>query len=320
MSTSSTKCCAILLAMGGPDSTAGVQQYLYNIFSDRSIIRLPGGAILQKPFAAMISRLRKKKVQHHYDLIGGGSPLLRWTDAQRALLEEIIQQEQPQFRAYVAMRYYHPYTDAVIRQAYTDGFRRFCFIPMYPQYCKATTGSSFEVAANSLTSLTGVQSVFVKDFHDDRSYIELLRRYIAENIRSGETLLFSAHSIPQTFVDEGDPYVDQIRRTAALAANGREYFVSFQSRTGPVQWVGPDTIVETKRLLAERTGGLFIVPIAFVCDHIETLYEIDIELAGMLDSSDAARIRRMPMFNDDPAFAEMLAGIVRERMTHHAAV
>ncbi len=320
MTVSSDKCCAILLAMGGPDSTAGVQRFLYNIFSDRSIIRLPGGAVLQKPFGAMISRLRKKKVQHHYDLIGGGSPLLKWTESQRLMLEKIIQREQPGFRAYVGMRYYDPYTDAAIRQAYADGFRRFCFIPMYPQYCKATTGSSFEVAAKALKSLSGAKSIFVKDFHDDRAYIELLRTYIAKNIRPDETLLFSAHSIPQTFVDEGDPYVEQTRRTASLAAAGREYFVSFQSRTGPVQWVGPDTVAETKRLLAERTGGLFIVPISFVCDHIETLYEIDIELTGMLDSRDAARIRRMPMFNDDPAFAEMLAGIVRERMTQHAAV
>jgi ferrochelatase len=306
--------------MGGPDSTAGVQQYLYNIFSDRSIIRLPGGPVLQKPFAAMISRLRKKKVQHHYDLIGGSSPLLKWTESQRLQLEQIMQREQPSFRAYIGMRYYHPYTDAAIRQAYNDGFRHFCFIPMYPQYCKATTGSSIEVAGQTLRSLSNVQSTFVKDFHDDPSYIELLRKYIAANIRPDETLLFSAHSIPQTFVDEGDPYVDQTKRTAALAAAGREYFVSFQSRTGPVEWVGPDTIAETKRLLAERKGGLFIVPISFICDHIETLYEIDIELAGMLDSRDAARIRRMPMFNDDPAFAAMLAGIVKERIAHHVNV
>lgn len=320
MPSANDKGCVILLAMGGPDSTAGVRQYLYNIFSDRAIIRLPGGPLLQKPFASMISRLRRKKVEHHYELIGGSSPLLRWTEAQKGHLERIMQAEQPGFRAHVGMRYYHPYTDAAIRHAYADGYRRFCFIPMYPQYCKATTGSSFEAAGRTLKALSGVQTSFVKDFHEEPAYIALLRKYITDNIRSNETLLFSAHSIPKKFIDEGDPYVEQTQRTATLAAGGREYYLSFQSRTGPVEWVGPDTIAETRRLLAENNGGLFIVPISFVCDHIETLYEIDIELKGTLDPTDAERIRRMPMFNDDPAFAQMLAGIYRERMTQHAAV
>jgi protoporphyrin/coproporphyrin ferrochelatase len=314
------KTCAILLAMGGPDSLNGVRQYLYNIFSDRSIIQLPGGAILQKPFAKMISSLRYKRVQHHYSLIGGSSPLLKWTEAQARHLESILRPSLPDFRAYVGMRYYTPFTDEAVVQAYADGYRRMMFIPMYPQYCKATTGSSFEAAGKALRSVPEVQSIFVKDFHNDPGYITLLRKYIADNILPNETLLFSAHSIPVKFVSAGDPYVDQIKRTAALAADKREYFVSFQSRTGPVEWVGPDTIAETRRFLAEKQGGLFVVPIAFVCDHIETIYEIDIELKGLLEPNDAARIRRMPMFNDDPQFAQVLADIVRERITQHAAV
>ena len=314
------KYCAILLAMGGPDSSAGVRQFLYNIFSDRAIIRLPGGPLLQKPFAALISTLRRKKVEQHYELIGGSSPLLKWTEAQAFHLERIMRSTKPQFRAYVGMRYYQPYIDSAIRQAVADGFRRICFAPMYPQYCRATTGSSFESAGKTLSTINGIETSFVKDFHQDPAYIGLLRKYIADNIRADETLLFSAHSIPQKFVDDGDPYVEQVKRTASLAAGDRKYYLSFQSRTGPVQWVGPDTVAETRRLLATKKGGLFVVPISFVCDHIETLYEIDIELKGMFPSEDAARIRRMPMFNDDLAFGQMLAGIVRERMTQHAAV
>lgn len=314
------KYCVILLAMGGPDSPAGVRRFLYNIFSDRAIIRLPGGPLLQKPFAAMISALRRKKVERHYALIGESSPLWKWTETQAAHLERIMRPTEPQFRAYVGMRYYQPYIDSAIRQAVADGFRRICFVPMYPQYCRATTGSSFESAGKTLNTLSGIETSFVKDFHQDPAYIGLLRKYIADYIRPNETLLFSAHSIPQKFLDDGDPYVEQVKRTASLAAGDRKYYLSFQSRTGPVQWVGPDTVAETRRLLAAKKGCLFIVPISFVCDHIETLYELDIELKGLSSAEEAARIRRMPMFNDDPAFGQMLAGIVRERMTQHAAV
>lgn len=314
------KYCVILVAMGGPESIEDIRSYLYNIFSDRAIIRLPGGAVLQQPFARLISGLRYKKVQEHYGLIGGRSPLLGWTETQAAHMEQILQADTPATRCYVGMRYFRPFIDDVVRKAYQDGFRRFCFVPMYPQYSTATTGSSYTMAARALRPLTGAQATFIKDYHDDEAFIGVLRRYIADNIRPDETLLYSAHSLPQKFVDEGDPYVDQIMRTAQLSAGGRQYVVSFQSRTGPVKWVGPDTIVEVNRLLEDPSRKLFIVPIAFVCDHIETMYELDIELKSLVPQGSADRIRRMPMFNDDPALAQALAGLVRERMMSHAQV
>ncbi|MCB2230781.1 ferrochelatase [bacterium] len=311
------KSCVILVAMGGPDSVDDIREYLYNIFSDRTLIRLPGGAVLQKPFAALISTLRKKKVQEHYRLIGGGSPLLKWTRLQGEQIQKMLGEDYSNFRYYVGMRYFHPAIDTVVHQAYAEGFRRMIFLPMYPQYSIATTGSSFAVAAKALKRYSDVRAEFIKDFHDNEHYIALLRDYIDANMKPDETLLFSAHSLPRKFVDEGDPYVDQIYRSAKLAAGEREHFVSFQSRTGPVEWVGPDTIDECRRLLGEKKGGLFIVPIAFVCDHIETLYELDIELPTVVGEIANGRLRRMPMFNDDPRFAEALAGIVAERLGDH---
>ncbi len=318
MPEQSPKACVILLGMGGPSSLADIRRFLINIFSDRSIIRLPGGALLQKPFAHMIAALRTKKVQAHYDMIGGSSPLLKWTESQLGHIEKLMRPEIAKFRGYVGMRYFHPLTEVAVRQAYDDGYRVMYFLPMYPQYCRATTGSSFEAVSRALRGLGGVTPIFIKDFHDHPGYITLLREYIDRHIQPDETLLFSAHSIPQKFVDEGDPYVDQVRRTAALAAGKRVYHVSFQSRTGPVNWVGPDTVGESKRLLGEG-HRLFIVPISFVCDHIETLYEIDIELPEILRRQGVEpSIRRMPMFNDDPRFGEALADLVRERMVTHA--
>jgi len=313
------RCCVVLLGMGGPDSPEGVRQYLVNIFSDRSIIRLPGGPLLQRPLAHLIAQLRRKKVASHYRLIGGKSPLLDWTIAQKQHLDRSIKPINPNFMSVIGMRYYRPFIAETIREAYNQGCRHFCFFPMYPQYCRATAGSSFEEVARGLNGLRGVTTSFIKDFHDHPGYIELLREYIESHIGSNDTLLFSAHSIPVSFVKEGDPYVEQVKRTAKLSAGSREYFVSFQSRTGPVEWVGPNTVDEARRLLQERPGNLFVVPISFVCDHIETLYEIDIELKTLLGKELGSRIRRMPMFNDDPRFGQVIAEIVRERIGQYAA-
>jgi protoporphyrin/coproporphyrin ferrochelatase len=307
----------ILLSMGGPDCLADITPFLYNIFSDRAIIRLPGGRIFQKPFAWMISRARTKKVQEHYRLIGGKSPLVKWTEAQGRLIEQELLKDSIDIRCYTGMRYFHPYIESAIDKAHSDGCNRILLLPMYPQYSTATTGSSFLVAKEKLSALHGISVLSVSDFHDNTGYVGLMNEYIEKNIAKDEVLLFSAHSLPQKFVDEGDPYVDQVKRTAALAAGNRPYFISFQSRSGPVTWVGPDTIDETKRLLNETSGGIFVVPISFVCDHIETLYEIDIELPLLAGDSGGKRLRRMPMFNDDPRFAEVLSNIIRQRLNGH---
>lgn len=315
------KSCVILLNMGGPGSTTDVREYLYNIFSDRTLIRLPGGAVFQKPFAGLISLIRSGRVRSHYEQIGGGSPLLHWTRLQAEQIEDILVKEITDFKCYIGMRYFYPTIPDAIERAYTDGYRRVLFLPLHPQYSLATTGSSFEAARKELRRFPDLKVSFVRDFHDDEGYVSLLKEYVSKNIGEDETLLFSAHSLPQRFVDEGDPYVEQIKWTAKLAADGREYHVSFQSRTGPVTWVGPDTIDEARRLLKTNQGGLFIVPISFVSDHIETLYEIDIELKKLLQNDGGDRIRRMPMFNEDPRFASVLAAIIRRRLKEaHVAV
>lgn len=312
MSENNSKMALILLAMGGPEKTSDIKQYLYNIFSDRSIIKLPGGYFFQKPFARLIGQLRYKKVQANYNLIGGGSPLLKWTDCQRENIEFTLAPIAPGFKCYIGMRYFRPTIDTAIENAIKDGFNNICFLPLYPQYCKATTGSSFEEANRVLSKYKGIKTTFISDFHQNKDYINLIKNYIDRNIQSDETLLFSAHSIPQEFVDEGDPYVEQTKKTAALVSGDREYFLSFQSRSGPVKWVGPDTIETAKELLKEKTKKLFIVPISFVCDHIETLYEIDIELHEKLGDIAENRIRRMPMFNDDKIFGSILSNLVME--------
>ncbi|HDL01407.1 MAG TPA: ferrochelatase [candidate division Zixibacteria bacterium] len=307
----SDKICVILLGMGGPNSLDDIQPFIYNIFSDRKIIQLPGGAFFQKPFAKLISQLRYKKVQHNYSLIGGSSPLLRWTESQKEHLEFIISPIISPFDIFIGMRYFKPTIEEAVCKAAKANFNKIIFLPMYPQYCKATTGSSFSEAHRVLKKHPNIKASFIHDFHSNQAYLKLLKSYIDNNIQKGETLLFSAHSIPQKFVDDGDPYVSQVEFTAQHAAGNREYFLSYQSRTGPVKWVGPDTIDETKRLIIDGKK-IFIVPISFVCDHIETLFEIDIELKELVGNSD--NIRRMPMFNDDRSFGTLLANIILEHL------
>ena len=310
------KTCLILLGMGGPDTVDDVGDFLFNIFSDRSIIKLPGGKLLQKPLAKFISAMRLRKVQSNYNKIGGGSPLLKWTQAQRDNIEFNLAPIIPGFQCYIGMRYFKPYINDAIDQAYSEGFRDFVFLPLYPQYCRATTGSSFEAAGKNIAKFPDVTAQYINDFYDNKNYIRLVSEYINKNIKDYETLLFSAHSIPQKFVDEGDPYIEQVKQTAKLAAGNRDYHLAFQSRTGPVKWVEPDTVAEIKRLL-DVNKKLFIVPISFVCDHIETLYELDIELKETLGSVIDNRVRRMPMFNDDKDFGSVLSEIFLEKVRHN---
>lgn len=313
MSAESARTAVILLAMGGPETLDDIPRYLRNIFSDRTLIQLPGGALFQGLFARLISRIRSAKVMRNYSLIGGRSPLMQWTRIQGEHIVAELGRQGIECGMYVGMRYVEPTIGEAIDRAYADGYRRLVFLPMYPQYCLATTGSSFKEVERSVRKYRDVETVFIKDFHNDEGYLALLRAYIDHTLAADELLLFSAHAVPQSFPDGGDPYVDQVKKTARLAAGSRPYQLSFQSRTGPVTWVGPDTVEETKRLAVLEKRKLLIVPIAFVCDHIETLFELDIELK-MLVGDGAERIRRTPMFNDDPRFGAALARLVRERL------
>ena len=308
----------IMICMGGPENLDEIPTYLRNIFSDRMLIRLSGGPFFQKLLARLISRLRSKKVKRHYEQIGGKSPLLQWTRSQAEQVEQTLNEKGNSIRTYIAARYCHPTIGEAIQRSVDDGCRRIYFLPMYPHYCRATTGSSFVEARKQLERFPEVAAVFIDDFHDDADYCSLMNSYISDCGSEDDMLLFSAHAIPQSLVDEGDPYVRQVKRTAELVANGRNYAVSFQSRTGPVKWVGPDTIEEAKRLSQQWKGKLLVIPLSFVCDNIETLYEIDIELDEIVRKTTGFPVRRMAMFNDDARFARMLANLVRTKMSNDA--
>ena len=312
----------VLLNMGGPDSLRAVRPFLYNLFSDRELIQLPAGALLQKPFAWLISRIRAPKVKVNYAMIGGRSPLLQWTDKQaRGVARELGTQVRP----YVAMRYWKPRAEECLQSMKRDGIEQAVVLSMYPHYTNATTGSSvkdFEAAAARV--YPELKYTIIREWYDWPGYLDALANRIREGldkfhelVRDEVPILFSAHALPQKFIDEGDPYLDHVECTVRGVMERfeeRPWKLGFQSRTGPVQWMEPDTLDVLDQLGAEKAPGVLIVPISFVSDHIETLQEIDFEFRMHAEAIGLPKFERAPSLNDNRDFLQALAALVRSRL------
>ena len=317
----------VLLNMGGPDSLSAVRPFLARLFSDRELIRLPAAPLTQPLFSWVVSGLRARKVRRYYEEIGGGSPIGRLTEAQRAALEAALRAAGGNFRVYVGMRYWHPLSKHAVMEMKDDRVIRAIALPLYPQYCAATTGSSFsDLEAWMRWTRASFPLTFVRSWPDDRGYIAALSERIRETLSrlpasapggapSRTHLLFSAHGIPKSFIDRGDPYANEVARTvAATMRNFRDiaHSISYQSRAGRAEWLRPNTVDEVVRLGREGVNALVVVPVSFVSDHIETLHELDIRLAATAAQAGIATFLRVPALNDAPAFIAALRDIVLE--------
>ena len=312
----------VLLNMGGPDSLRAVRPFLYNLFSDRDLIQLPAGALLQKPFAFLISSLRAPKVKLNYASIGGKSPLLEWTVKQaegtaRALGEQV--------KPFVAMRYWKPRAEECLRRMKQEGIEQAVVLSMYPHYTSATTGSSikdFEAAAAKI--YPQLKYTIISEWYDWPAYLDVLANRVREGlekfhelVRDEVPILFSAHALPQKFIDDGDPYLDHVLSTVRGVMQRfeeRPWRLGFQSRSGPVQWMEPDTLEVLDQLGAEQAPGVLIVPISFVSDHIETLQEIDFEMRMHAEGIGLPRFERAPSLNDHQDFLQTLASLVKHHL------
>jgi len=308
----------VLLNMGGPDSLAAVEPFLYNLFSDRELIRLPAGALLQKPFARLIAHFRAKKVRDNYRMIGGKSPLLGWTEKQAA---GIAARLGPQVRPYVVMRYWEPRAEPVLRQMARDGIEQAVVLSMYPHYTGATTGSSVNDFRRAAAAVhPRLQFSVIEQWYDWPAYHQALANRVNqaletfhELMRDQVRIVFSAHALPQKFIDRGDPYQEHVLATVKGVmerVGDYAWHLGFQSRSGPVEWMTPDTLEVMDQLAADGYDSLVIVPISFVSDHIETLHEIDIEYREHAEQHGVRRFQRAPSLNAEDDFLAAMADLV----------
>lgn len=301
----------LLLNMGGPDSLDAVKPFLQNLFADRDIIRL-GPSFLQKPIASIIINLRLKKTIELYRLIGGKSPLSAVTSAQAKALERALSASVGN-KVYVGMRYWHPFISDTVEEMRKEGITKILALSLYPHYSVATTGSTLKKFEEVMKEQK-MQYACITSWFDHPLYIDALIEKIEEGMKGFEAkplILFSAHSLPQKFIDEGDPYEKEIKGTidAITKKIDIDWRLSFQSKTGPVKWLGPSTEHMLNELSAKGVKDLLVVPISFVSDHIETLYEIDMLYKDMARGL-GINFKRTESLNTSPAFIEALSDIV----------
>ena len=268
----------VLLNLGGPDDLASVEPFLVNLFSDREIIELPLGAALQPAFARVIAKLRGPAVRRNYASIGGGSPQLRLTREQAALLERRLNAAacSPAYKVFIAMRYSRPSSEDALRAIAAQGITRIVTLTLFPHYSKATTGSSTRELRRTLDQPEWRAMNFdvshIDRYPADPRYLDAMAETVNDawqripvGLRAETVLLFSAHGLPQKFIDAGDPYVDDIKATRRgilerLRFTAREV-LAYQSRTGPVKWIGPGTEEMLEHLAHEGVKNVLIVPL-----------------------------------------------------------
>ena len=312
----------LLLNLGGPDRIEDVRPFLYNLFSDPEIIRLPIKA-LQKPLAWFISTARAKKSQQNYLEIGGGSPLRQITEAQGKALEEKLAELDQDAKVYIGMRYWHPFTEEAVAQIKRDKIEKLVILPLYPQFSISTSGSSFRILEEMWAEdpeLRKINYTLIPSWYDREGYLQAMADLIAQELNKFEDpdrvhIFFSAHGVPQSYVDEaGDPYQQEIESCTRLIMQTldrpNEYTLAYQSRVGPVEWLQPYTEEALKELGEQQIDNLLVVPISFVSEHIETLQEIDLEYKEIAEEAGIKNFCRVPALNTHSGFIDALADLV----------
>ncbi|MEA5600011.1 ferrochelatase [Nostoc sp. UHCC 0252] len=312
----------LLLNLGGPDKLEDVGPFLYNLFSDPEIIRLPF-RWLQKPLAWFIASRRTRTSQENYKQIGGGSPLRRITEAQGQALKEQLGHLGQEANIYVGMRYWHPYTEEAIAQITQDNIEHLVILPLYPQFSISTSGSSFRLLDKLWQEdpkLQPIEYTVIPSWYKQPGYLQSMAQLIAQELEQFPNpdevhIFFSAHGVPKSYVEEaGDPYQQEIEECTALIMQTLNrpnvHTLAYQSRVGPVEWLQPYTEDALKELGAQGVKDLVVVPISFVSEHIETLQEIDIEYREVAEESGIHNFRRVPAPNTHPVFINALADLV----------
>ncbi|KNA21147.1 hypothetical protein SOVF_045890 [Spinacia oleracea] len=327
----------LLLNLGGPDTLNDVQPFLFNLFADPDIIRLPAlFRFLQRPLAQLISTLRAPKSKEGYASIGGGSPLRKITDEQANAIKMALEAKNKDVSVYVGMRYWYPFTEEAVEQIKRDKVTKLVVLPLYPQFSISTTGSSLRVLQNMFREdayLSRLPVAVIRSWYQREGYVKSMADLIEKELQSFSTpdevmIFFSAHGVPVSYVEEaGDPYKDQmedciflIMRELKARGINNGHTLAYQSRVGPVQWLKPYTDEVLVELGQKGVKSLLAVPVSFVSEHIETLEEIDMEYKELALESGIENWGRVPALNCTSSFINDLADAVTEALPSAAAM
>ena len=318
MDSSETRTAVVIFNLGGPDSPAAVKPFLFNLFNDPYIITLPNP--LRWMIATLISTLRAKKSRGLYELLGGRSVLLPETEAQAAALQKLLDDQPGDSRVFIFMRYWHPMAPEVVRDLKSYDPTRIVVLPLYPQFSTTTTQTSIdalklEARRQNLTTPMEIACCYptIDGFIDPVA--EMIKDAIDGATKAGKPrVLFSAHGLPEKIVAAGDPYQWQVEQSTAavvdrLAIPNLDYAICYQSRVGPVKWLGPSIEDEIKRA-GQDSVPVIVVPIAFVSEHVETLVELDRDMKDLASESGVPHYTRVSAVRTDDAYISALANLV----------
>lgn len=307
----------LLLNMGGPENLDGVEEYIYNLLSDPNMVRMPLGWLVQKPFARMISRKRAPKVRERYKLIGGSSPIGAATATQARLLGESLG-----LPVAFAMRYTPPSVNAALEQLTTTGAERLVVIPQYPQYSTVSTLSSLKDFKRQNKTNMQVRTI---DRHGSQpDYIAAMQALLADTMKGIDPalnthIMFVAHSIPESYITQGDPYAEEIEQTGALVIAGIDsappHSLAYQSRVGPMQWRGPTLEEELVCLVQNGVEQVVVQPLSFVSENLETLYDLDIVFKQQCLDKGIKAFHRVNTLGDSPLYIKALAKLAQNAIS-----
>ena len=307
----------VLFQLGGPDTLEAIEPFLFNLFSDPDIIDFPFARIGRKPLARLISATRAKRVQHHYSVIGGGSPIRRFTEQQALALQRELSESGLDAHCFVAMRYWHPFTAEAIGQLQAAECDEVVLLPLYPQYSRTTTGSSLNEWRRLFDN--DIPAQCVEPFYRHELYLEALVEKVEEALArfpypDQPEIVFSAHSVPVAIIEKGDPYQRQIEETVELVMHRggwrNRHHLGYQSKVGASRWLQPSLHKTLRELAAGGIRQVCLVPVSFVSDHVETLGEIDHEARAEAAALGMEQFEMTEGLNDSPTFIAALKDLV----------
>ncbi|MEZ4701939.1 MAG: ferrochelatase [Rhodothermales bacterium] len=319
----------VLFNLGGPYKRADVAPFLYNLFMDPAIIDIPLKGSWRHWLATFIAKTRGRKLRQDYEAIGGGSPINRLTQEQATELESHLNEVYGRsagvsFRTYVAMRYWHPTSEEAVRRMQQDGITKVLLLPMYPQYSKTSAGSSFLYwwTLEQANEIPYWPTSYVYEYAANPKYIQAISERIDEGlqrfpreIRGDVELVFSAHGTPiREMRDRHDPYCCHIHRSVeqvmALRGYDRPHHVGFQSKVGPAEWLSPSLPGKLKELAQAGRKAVLVNPMGFVCDHVGTQFELDMEVREQAEGYGITHYEVTRGLNNHPLFIEALGEVV----------